>query len=61
MKWVLPLMEQSEQLQFQATTLLGAWTRHLTLLQWHPPLCITISDSIHESTGFSELKENGSF
>uniref|UniRef100_A0A6N2NJZ1 CCHC-type domain-containing protein n=1 Tax=Salix viminalis TaxID=40686 RepID=A0A6N2NJZ1_SALVM len=49
MKWVLPLMEQSEQLQFQATTLLGAWTRQLTLLQWHPPLCITISDSIHES------------
>ena len=55
MKWVLALMKQSEQLQSQATMLGGAWTRHLTFLQWHPPLCTTVSESIPNDSSVSEV------
>lgn len=48
MKWVLALMLQVEQLQSHATTLEGATTFHLTLLQWQPPVCTTFSASISE-------------
>jgi hypothetical protein len=34
-------MEQSEQLQIQATTLAGASTCHRTRRQWHPPVWTT--------------------
>ena len=55
MKWVLALMKQSEQLQSEATTLVGAWTRHLTFLQWHPPLCTTVLESIPNDSSSSQV------